>query len=86
MQELQSLVKDALDGKHEYRLLKDNRGGFFGAYKTYGRILNAVGFYHFSYTNSNGIERTAESTTDHLLMKLYDEVSEAVQFGVSKGL
>lgn len=67
------LLEGMLNTKPEDSDLLKNRGGFFGAYKTYSRCMNAVGFKHFAFKHGDTV-RTAESTTDHLLMTIYDEI------------
>ena len=67
----------------ESELLK-NRGRFFGAYKTFSKIYDRVGLLHYSYRKQDGTKRTAESTTDHLLIQLHDAMNDELELLTTK--
>jgi len=75
------LIANHLEETPKESSLLKNRGGFFGAYKTMSKFLNWVHFHHYSYGG-----RTAVSTTDHLLIKLYDEIDEQLKTGQEEKL
>lgn len=62
----EELSKDPKDSD-----LTRNRGGFFGAYKTYARCMNKHGVHKNEFKFEN---RTAVSSTDRMLIKLFNDV------------
>ena len=74
MTQTRDILMGHLDRTPKNSDLLKNRGGFFGAYKTLSKCLSAVGFKHFTYN-----KRTAESTTDHLLISLLDAVNDELK-------
>jgi len=71
------LIADHLEETPKESSLLKNRGGFFGVYKSKSKFLNWAHFHHYSYG-----DRTAVSTTDHLLIKLYDEIDNLIDKGL----
>ncbi len=71
LERAREILEDHLDKDPKDSALLKNRRGFFGAYTTVSKCLNALGVAHFKYK-----ERTAESTTDHLLIALLDTINE----------
>ncbi len=68
------ILMERLDKDPEKSNLLKNRKGFFEAYKSVSKCLSAVGVKHFKYK-----DRTAESTTDHLLILLLDTINDELK-------
>ncbi len=74
LEDLQKNTRKLLDTKNpDKSTLLKNRGGFFGAYKTFSCAASFFGAKHYKFGN-----RTAISRTDHYLIALSDVIDKII--------